>query len=128
MSGFVNPRPERTSAKIGTSISTPLVVPSLRRTCGDCAKPTTATSRIRRPRCARRGWPSLRLRFAPQASLTAGLAALGAAGLASAFGSLRKRRSQMLLERVVVGVRLARRPEVGDVLQPGDLFRARFPD
>src|SRR5262245_12498819 len=31
--------------KHGISISTPLVVPSVRRTCGAWAKPTTATSR-----------------------------------------------------------------------------------
>src|ERR1700733_7118942 len=35
--------------KIGTSISTPLVVPSVRRTLGASAKPMTATSVTERP-------------------------------------------------------------------------------
>src|SRR4051794_13316694 len=91
MSPLLRPRPESTSAKIGTSISTPLVVPVVSRTWVDCAKPTTATSRISRPRFARP---------APQ------------------NGALGWLRSQVLLERLVVGVRLARWAEVGDVLQP----------
>src|SRR4029079_580544 len=38
------PRSAYNSAKHGISISTPFVVPSVRRTGGACAKPTTATS------------------------------------------------------------------------------------
>src|SRR3954447_22238318 len=104
MSPLLSPSPERTSAKIGTNISTPLVVPSERRTWGDCANPTTATSRISRPRCARPAPP------------------------VRAFGSLGTRRSQVLLEGVVVGVRLGGGPEMRDVLQAGDPFLAGFPD
>src|SRR5690242_20604088 len=47
MSDFVSPSEPSTSWKIGTSISTPLVVPSVSRTQGVCANPTTATSRMR---------------------------------------------------------------------------------
>src|SRR6202022_5010776 len=45
MSVWVMPRSPYSSAKRGISISTPWVVPSVRRTCGACAKPTTAMSR-----------------------------------------------------------------------------------
>ena len=44
MSALASPVLASTSAKIGTSISTPLVVPSPYRTQGDWAKPMTATS------------------------------------------------------------------------------------
>src|ERR1700746_2869854 len=44
MSPLTSPVDRITSAKTGTSISTPLVVPSPRRTTGDWAKPTTAPS------------------------------------------------------------------------------------
>src|SRR5262249_31189890 len=44
MSSLASPVAASTSPKIGTSISTPLVVPSPWRTHGDCAKPTTATA------------------------------------------------------------------------------------
>src|SRR5215467_12765158 len=44
MSPLASPVLASTSTKIGTSISTPLVVPSPRRTTGDWAKPMTATS------------------------------------------------------------------------------------
>ena len=44
MSALVSPVARNTSAKIGTSISTPPVVTSWRTRHGDCAKPTTATS------------------------------------------------------------------------------------
>src|ERR1700730_12388181 len=45
MSVWVMPRSPYSSAKHGISISTPLVVPSVRRTCGARAKPTTAILR-----------------------------------------------------------------------------------
>src|ERR1700756_3093920 len=45
ISDLVSPVWSKTSRKIGTSISTPLVVPSVLRTLGASAKPTTATSR-----------------------------------------------------------------------------------
>src|ERR1700737_4290269 len=45
MSALVMPRSWYSWAKHGISISTPLVVPSVRRTCGAWANPTTATSR-----------------------------------------------------------------------------------
>jgi hypothetical protein len=44
MSFLDNPVRANTSEKIGTSISTPLVVPSVARTLGAWAKPTIATS------------------------------------------------------------------------------------
>src|SRR5262249_35291719 len=44
MSPLASPVLASTSAKIGTSISTPLVVPAPPRTTGDWAKPMTATS------------------------------------------------------------------------------------
>src|SRR5215471_2668070 len=44
MSCLASPVAASTWWKIGTSISTPLVVPSPRRSMGDWAKPTTATS------------------------------------------------------------------------------------
>src|SRR5215472_15949694 len=43
MSSLASPVAASTSPKTGTSISTPLVVPSPWRTHGDWAKPTTAT-------------------------------------------------------------------------------------
>src|ERR1700724_1595712 len=46
MSVWVMPRSPYSSAKHGISISTPLVVPSVRRTCGARAKPTTAILRL----------------------------------------------------------------------------------
>src|SRR5436305_12928477 len=97
MSPLLRPRPVSTSAKIGASISTPFVVPEVSRTWGACAKPTTATSRISRP------------------------------GFARPTGALGWLRSQVLLERLVVGVRLTRRAEVGDVLQPELPLLARLP-
>src|ERR671936_580415 len=45
MSAWLIPSSLYSSAKHGINISTPLVVPSVRRTCGACAKPTTAMSR-----------------------------------------------------------------------------------
>ncbi|COY99230.1 Uncharacterised protein [Mycobacterium tuberculosis] len=45
MSALVMPSSSYSWAKHGISISTPLVVPSVRRTCGAWAKPTTAISR-----------------------------------------------------------------------------------
>src|SRR3954462_1478679 len=47
MSCLDNPVLAKTSAKIGTSISTPFVVPSVSRTFGAFAKPAIATSGIR---------------------------------------------------------------------------------
>src|SRR6476646_4075195 len=49
MSVCLSPRSAYNSAKHGISISTPLVVPSVRRTWGACAKPTTAMSVINVP-------------------------------------------------------------------------------
>src|ERR1700744_2233248 len=45
MSAWLIPSSSYSWAKHGISISTPLVVPSVRRTCGAWAKPTTATLR-----------------------------------------------------------------------------------
>src|SRR5437763_7202524 len=47
MSRLDSPVRAKTSAKIGTSISTPLVVPWVSRTFGACAKPAIATSGIK---------------------------------------------------------------------------------
>src|SRR5215469_13215277 len=47
MSPLVSPVWANTSRKIGTSISTPFVVPEVWRTFGASANATTATSRIR---------------------------------------------------------------------------------
>src|ERR1700754_4956065 len=46
MSAWLIPSSSYSWAKHGINISTPLVVPSVRRTCGAWAKPTTATSRV----------------------------------------------------------------------------------
>src|SRR5262245_8791926 len=46
MSSLASPVAASTCRKTGTSISTPLVVPSPWRTHGDWAKPTTATSEV----------------------------------------------------------------------------------
>src|SRR3954453_4645523 len=87
MSVCTMPRSSYTAAKHGISISTPLVVPSVRRTCGAWAKPTTATSR------------KVMLSY-----LLFAQALIGAIPL------------EVVFVGVVVGVGLTRRPEVLDVV------------
>src|SRR3954466_6070819 len=58
MSFLDSPVWAKTSAKIGTSISTPLVVPGVSRTLGACAKPAIATSGIRTSQVVGEGFVS----------------------------------------------------------------------
>src|SRR3569833_1407255 len=62
MSCLVRPVWAKTSAKIGTSTSTPLVVPSVSRTLGAFAKPAIATSGIRTSQVVGEGFVG-RVRF-----------------------------------------------------------------
>src|ERR1022692_890244 len=103
MSLLVSPVAWKTSWKIGTSISTPLVVLSLCRSFGAWAKPITATSVIwatgERP-------PPGRRRFHPALDLP----------------------SEVMDVGVVRGIRLAGRPEVLDVFRCGAPLLAGLPD
>src|SRR5579875_2215944 len=109
MSPFASPRSPSTPVMSGTSISTPFVVPVVRRTCGDCANPTTATSRL------------MLLRSSRERSSPGSLRSSLAAARCDAH-------SQVLPERLVRRVRLTGGPEVRDVLQPELPLLARLPD
>src|SRR5215471_19101010 len=114
MSCLASPVAASTWWKIGTSISTPLVVPSPRRSMGDWAKPTTATSVTAPPRLSRGPPPAI--------------AECDGHLVHHCGGVHGDRHSEVMGIGLIRCVRLAGGLEAFDVLRGGSPLLTRFPD